>query len=208
MLVTGCRGTRGSCRWGGRRHGRALRADQGAMSDRAQAPSKATSTASRCSSGKCADAPGLTCSAAASCSPTNRQTQHGKSARTRIEPTSTAWQAGDGTLPHLAPPHACRAAEAFSLIRTQAETERSGSQTGSQRRQRPGDARPQSARIHAVRWLIERHGATYRDASTVPSKQRVAGSNPAGRTSLVSGSWADHAQTFPTFNATLAFLPK
>jgi hypothetical protein len=74
----------------------------------------------------------------------------------------------------------------FSLIRTPAEPTRSGSLTGSQGPQPPSDARPQPAHIRAVRWLIERHRATHRDGSTVPSKQRVAGSNPAGRTHMCS----------------------
>jgi hypothetical protein len=59
-----------------------------------------------------------------------------------------------------------------SLARSQARD------YGSQRSQPSGDARPQPARILAVKWLIERRRATHRDASTVPSKQRVAGSNP------------------------------
>ena len=62
-------------------------------------------------------------------------------------------------------PHAL----ALSLIRTRAEPERPGSQTASQRLQPPGDARPQPMHIHAVRWPSERHQATQRDASTVPS---------------------------------------
>jgi hypothetical protein len=59
---------------------------------------------------------------------------------------------------------------------------RSGSQTGNQRPQPPSDTRLQPARIRAAGWLVELHQATHRDALTVPSKQRVAGSNPAGRT--------------------------
>jgi hypothetical protein len=80
---------------------------------------------------------------------------------------------------------------------------KSGSQIGSQRSQCPGDARPQLARIGAVIWLIERHQATHRDAATVPSKQRVAGSNPAGRTALFSqvksygGTQADRVAVSP-----------
>ena len=73
------------------------------------------------------------------------------------------------------PPQVCGATDAFSLIRTRAEPERSGSQSGSQRPQPPGDARPQPAHIRAARWVIERHQATHRDASTVPSKQRGVG---------------------------------
>ena len=45
----------------------------------------------------------------------------------------------------------------------------------------------QSATIIAARWLVGRHQATSRDGSNVPSKQRVAGSNPAGRASQVRG---------------------
>jgi hypothetical protein len=44
---------------------------------------------------------------------------------------------------------ACGPLDAFSLIRTPAESERFGSQTGSQRPQPPGDTRPQPARIRA-----------------------------------------------------------
>ncbi len=56
-----------------------------------------------------------------------------------------------------------------------------GSQLGSQWRPTPRDSLRQSATIIAVRWLVERRQATYRDAPSMPSKQRVAGSNPAGR---------------------------
>src|SRR6476620_11415021 len=58
-----------------------------------------------------------------------------------------------------------------------------GSRLGSQWRQTSRDALRQSATIIAVRWHAERRWATYRDASGMPSKQRVAGSNPAGRAS-------------------------
>jgi hypothetical protein len=71
------------------------------------------------------------------------------------------------------PPQAWGATDAFSLIRTRAESARSGSQTGSQQPQPPGDPRLQPAHIRAVRWLIERRQAIHRDAPTVPSKQRV-----------------------------------
>jgi len=40
--------------------------------------------------------------------------------------------------------------------------------------------------IRAVRCLIERRQATCSDHSEVPSKQRVAGSDPAGRAHLKS----------------------
>ena len=42
----------------------------------------------------------------------------------------------------------------------------------------PGDFQPQSLQLNAP---IGRNRATSRDGSNVPSKQRVAGSNPAGR---------------------------
>jgi len=58
----------------------------------------------------------------------------------------------------------------------------SGSQTGSQQRQTLSDARRFPAIIAAAKCHNGRHQATSRDPSTVPSKQRVAGSNPAGRT--------------------------
>ena len=56
-----------------------------------------------------------------------------------------------------------------------------GSQAGSHRWPFPGDVERSLATIDAVRCLIERRQATSRDGSDVPSKQRVAGSNPAGR---------------------------
>jgi hypothetical protein len=70
----------------------------------------------------------------------------------------------------------------FSVIRTPAESRRSESQTGSQRSPHPGDTRPRPAHIDAVRWHIRLRQAIPRNTSMVPSKQRVAGSNPAGRT--------------------------
>jgi hypothetical protein len=48
----------------------------------------------------------------------------------------------------------------------------------------PGDFQPQSLQLNAP---IGRNRATSRDGSNVPSKQRVAGSNPAGRASQVRG---------------------
>ena len=72
------------------------------------------------------------------------------------------------------------------LVRTPAESRRSGSQIGSQRPQTPGGTRPRLAHIYPARWLIELHQTTHSDASMVPSKQRVAGSNPAGRTHMCS----------------------
>ena len=56
-----------------------------------------------------------------------------------------------------------------------------GSQMGSQYGETLRDALRQSATISTARWLVERRQATSRDDSNVPSKQRVAGSNPAGR---------------------------
>ena len=48
----------------------------------------------------------------------------------------------------------------------------------------PRDTLRRSAAIVAGRWLVERRQATSRDPSEVPSEQRVAGSNPAGRADL------------------------
>jgi hypothetical protein len=56
-----------------------------------------------------------------------------------------------------------------------------GSQMGSQYGQTLRDALRQLATISAARWLVERRQATSRDGSNMSSKQRVAGSNPAGR---------------------------
>ena len=56
-----------------------------------------------------------------------------------------------------------------------------GSQEGSRRRQFPGDFEPSPATINAANSYIERLQATSRYSREVPSKQRVAGSNPAGR---------------------------
>ncbi len=47
----------------------------------------------------------------------------------------------------------------------------------------PSDILRQSAAVTAARWPVERRQATSRDPPAVPSKQRVAGSNPAGRAS-------------------------
>ena len=55
---------------------------------------------------------------------------------------------------------------------------------GSQYGETLRDALRQSATISTARWLVERRQATSRDDSNVPSKQRVAGSNPAGRAIL------------------------
>jgi hypothetical protein len=56
-----------------------------------------------------------------------------------------------------------------------------GSQLGSQRRQILGYVGPQSASKRAAKWHIRPHLALSGDGSSVPSKQRVAGSNPARR---------------------------
>jgi len=55
------------------------------------------------------------------------------------------------------------------------------SQTGSQRRQFQGEFEPRPATINAANSHIERLQAISRYSREVPSKQRVAGSNPAGR---------------------------
>jgi hypothetical protein len=58
----------------------------------------------------------------------------------------------------------------------------SGSHSGSHRWQIPGDKGRRAQTIRPAKCLAERCQATCRDASRVPSKQRAAGSNPAGRT--------------------------
>ena len=58
-----------------------------------------------------------------------------------------------------------------------------GSQTGSHRRQTSGDARPRLAVIGAAKRPARPHRTPSRDRQNPPSKQRVAGSNPARRTS-------------------------
>jgi hypothetical protein len=57
-----------------------------------------------------------------------------------------------------------------------------GSQPRSQRRQILGYARPQLASINAANRHVRPHLAPSADRPNVPSKQRVAGSNPARRT--------------------------
>jgi hypothetical protein len=57
-----------------------------------------------------------------------------------------------------------------------------GSQSGSHRLQTSGDAAPQPATIAAANLPVQPHWAVSADAPVVPSKQRVAGSNPARRT--------------------------
>jgi hypothetical protein len=68
------------------------RSPPGSASPGAPAPSKATSTASRCSNDKCTDARTPTCSAAASSSPTNQPRKgYGNCARARIlTPSATS----------------------------------------------------------------------------------------------------------------------
>ena len=56
-----------------------------------------------------------------------------------------------------------------------------GSQLGSQRCQILGYVRPQSASVGAAKRHVRPHLASSGDGSSVPSKQRVAGSNPARR---------------------------
>jgi len=58
-------------------------------------------------------------------------------------------------------------------IRTLAKLSSFGSQTGSQQRQTPGDARRHPATIPAAKYLIGRRQATSCDGSGVPSKRRV-----------------------------------
>ena len=55
---------------------------------------------------------------------------------------------------------------------------------GSHRRQVSGDSEPLPATIDAARRHVRRRQATSRQPPELPSKQRVAGSNPAGRASL------------------------
>jgi hypothetical protein len=55
---------------------------------------------------------------------------------------------------------------------------------GSHRWQFPGHAEPLSAIIIAAKYHVSRRQATSRHPPEVPSKQRVAGSNPAGRAEL------------------------
>ena len=78
-------------------------------------------------------------------------------------------------------PHACRDRYYFRSSGTPGGGPDPGSQTGSQHRQTLSDARRFLAIIAAAKRRMRRHQATSRDPSTVPSKQRVAGSNPAGR---------------------------
>ncbi len=61
--------------------------------------------------------------------------------------------------------------------------EASGSQLGSHQPQTLGDGLPPPATISAAKPSIKPHRATCGDPLDVPSKQRVAGSNPARRTS-------------------------
>ena len=58
----------------------------------------------------------------------------------------------------------------------------SGSHSGSHRWEIPSDTGRRTQTVRPAQCLAGRCQATYRDASRVPSKQRVAGSNPAGRT--------------------------
>jgi hypothetical protein len=71
-----------------------------------------------------------------------------------------------------------------SMVRTLARLRRlSGSQSGSHQPPARGDCVPRPATISAARPSIEPYLAASTDASDVPSKQRVAGSNPARRAS-------------------------
>ena len=53
-----------------------------------------------------------------------------------------------------------------------------GSQTGSQRRQTPGDAGRHPATVSPDSWLFRRQQATSSDSKTAPYKRGVTGSNP------------------------------
>jgi len=77
----------------------------------------------------------------------------------------------------------CRVDIEFDHSNISEANEIAGSQLGSQHRQMLGYARPQSASISAAKRHIRPHLATSGDRPCVPSKQRVAGSNPARRTS-------------------------
>ena len=81
--------------------------------------------------------------------------------------------------------HACRTRNYFRPFEHCVPMPGPGSQTGSQQRQTRSDATRFPAIESAAKRLIRRHQATHRDATMVPSKQRVAGSNPAGRASLM-----------------------
>ena len=76
---------------------------------------------------------------------------------------------------------------------------------GSQWRPTSRDSLRQSATIIAVRWLVERRQATSRDGSNVPSKQRVAGSNPVGaltwKTLHSGASSSDYSAPAAVFSA-------
>ena len=79
-----------------------------------------------------------------------------------------------------------------------------GSQAGSHRREMPSGVGRHCRTIHAARRHAGRRQATSYDCSNVPSKQRVEGSNPAGRASwsepqdrLAAGPlWQDHNLVF------------
>jgi hypothetical protein len=59
-----------------------------------------------------------------------------------------------------------------------------GSQTGSQRRQTPGDAGRHPATVSPASWHLRRHRETSRDVKIVPYKRGVTGSNPVAPTRL------------------------
>ena len=75
----------------------------------------------------------------------------------------------------------------FRLFEISESEQNLGSQSGSRRRQTSRDALRQPAIVPAARQLVGRQQATYPDAVTVTSKQRFAGSNPAGRASEIAG---------------------
>jgi|HubBroStandDraft_6_1064221.scaffolds.fasta_scaffold219983_3 hypothetical protein len=87
------------------------------------------------------------------------------------------------------PPSAHSAIETvFTYSNISEANEVSGSQTGSHRCQFSGDTEPLSAPTDAVKPHVRPLQATSRHPTEVPSKQRVAGSNPAGRADQKSRS--------------------
>jgi len=67
---------------------------------------------------------------------------------------------------------------ATPFLPREAASSGSGSQTGSQRRQEPGDVRLSPATITAAKRLIEPRPATPGDGPEAPCKRTVSGSNP------------------------------
>ena len=92
---------------------------------------------------------------------------HGHVRATRMESASAAECHGSVVLPTLR----------MNLLSKANEI--SGSQTGSQRRQTPGDTRRRLATINPASWHFRRRQATPRDSKIASYKRGVAGSNPA-----------------------------